>query len=73
MADQWEQCDAGRYYLSITRGEFVASVGVVYGIGGQQYYWEITRNNGRTAACGTAGSVDCAKRAAETALKELMQ
>ena len=73
MADQWQQHDGSRHHLSITRGEFTASICTVHGIGGQQHFWEVTRNNGRTAACGTADSADCAKRAAETALKELTE
>lgn len=73
MGDTWQQHDGSGHYLSITRGEFTASICVVHGIGGTQHYWEILGGNGRTAACGTAGSIDAAKRAAEAALKELSE
>lgn len=66
-----QQHDGSRHYLSITRGEFTASICVVHGTGSRQHYWEILGGNGRTAAFGAAGSIDHAKRAAETALKEL--
>jgi len=75
MADAWQK-DVSRHYpqcLSITRGEYVASIGIVHGVGDWQHYWEIVGSNGRTAAAGTAGSIDAAKRAAETALKELTE
>ena len=75
MADTWQEHTGGIWRATLRRGDAVATIlrsrwnpmNRTY-----HYQWDVG-DLSKIFACGTAGDFDAAKRAAETALRELTE